>query len=730
MSIPITPFPSINQICFMGDVQETPWNKFGRQTEYFPRGGAALASVLRKLQKELKRNRIIVYIPGYFCNQSLDWLRRETCEIIFYPIDIDFTPDWEGVESLAKAGIVPDLFVLVHYFGFCNDLENAVGFCEKYGAKLLEDAAHVLLPTEQIGKRGWAALFSPHKLLPLPPLGIITHNMYNKNDKWDFATETFCEFEDLLWLAKRSMQSMLTKFRINYKGSLSLPDFDYNGGVYINDVSVNGNDMVSTIAIKWLYGLLKNIDNIASIRQKNYKLLEDLFSKFSNVQPAFSCKSNNAVPYLFAFRSKQNVIKEIFNKLRSRMIPVQTWPDIPPEVVSNFQFHQKTLELRNTILTLPIHHDLQEKQVMYMRNVLDELLTSINSRSKVSMSVDSETSKSFNETTKRQTSFFKLEEHKHACRLKPIDHKQWNRYLKHCNRTNLMQSWEYGEAKKSLLFWCPKRFALVDKSGNCFGIVQVLTVSLPFLGGVSRINRGPLLFENVWKNEPLFPIIEKSVQALSNAAKENHWHLMRISPELPASLMTSELLEKYKFKKRPEAAWGSALVSLQRSVDDIRASLHGKWRNLLKKAEKSGLEFEKGDLEKDLNYLLKEYSLLKQKKIFSGIPEKLFKKMALQKGERWNLSVLYACKDGRRVGGLLFAGHGDTCTYLVGWTPVEGRALQTSYFLIWQAIILFKSLGYHWLDVGGLNELTPKGIAHFKNGLKGERYSLTGEWSL
>ncbi|MGR3219549.1 MAG: DegT/DnrJ/EryC1/StrS family aminotransferase, partial [Candidatus Anammoxibacter sp.] len=472
MILPLAPFPSINQILFSGSRVKTPWNAFGKQVAYFSRGGVALAAVLRRLQKELKRKQIVVYIPDYFCNQSLVWLRNEKCNIKFYPIDLGFNPDWENVENIAKEDAPPDLFIIVHYFGFCNDVEQAGIFCEKYGAKLLEDAAHVLRPTGLIGKRGWLSLFSPHKLLPLPPLGIITYKESENDVHWDLTSESFCRANDFFWLAKRLTQSFLTKVQINYKTGSSLPDFDDNGQSGINDLSGKGKEKASIVAIKWLYGLLCNLDKFALCRQVNYRIFEELFSKFPDINPGFGCKDSDTVPYLFVFRANETVTRKIFSELRSRMIPVQTWPDMPPEVLSNVRFHSKALKLRKTVLALPIHQNLTNNQILYMKNVLNDLLMSMsNNINKFNVDIK--------KIDKNARDLTIVEKSDQLPGLIQIDKKQWNDLLQSCNRTNLMQNWEYGEAKRSSLCWKPKRFALQDEKGNTFGIVQVLMVSLP-----------------------------------------------------------------------------------------------------------------------------------------------------------------------------------------------------------------------------------------------------------
>ena len=307
---------------------------------------------------------------------------------------------------------------------------------------------------------------------------------------------------------------------------------------------------------------------------------------------------------------------------------------------------------------------------------------------------------------------------------------RWEQLLVFCKHVNLMQSWEYGEAKSGSLLFRPKRLELVDENGETFGLMQVLTFSLPFVGGVARINRGPLLFENVWDDEVPDNIITKAVVAICEAVSKFRWWYLLLSPEFPLNDRVETILKDNGFRLKNSLAWGSAFLSLERSEEEIMASFHSKWRNLLRKAEKSGLELEHGNHTNDLAYLLENYETLKQKKQFSGISENLFKKMAAQKGNLWKFCVLFAKKGGERVGGVIFTGHGDSCTYLVGWVSDEGRKLMSSYFLVWHAILFYKKSGYQWFDIGGLNEETPKGVAHFKQGLKGKPYRIVGEWVL
>lgn len=313
--------------------------------------------------------------------------------------------------------------------------------------------------------------------------------------------------------------------------------------------------------------------------------------------------------------------------------------------------------------------------------------------------------------------------------LPEIDRNTWHKHWRNISYTNLMQSWEYGEAKSQTQIWRTHRFLLQDEEGKPVGLLQVLCLSLPFIGGVARINQGPVFFSESWRNSPLTDNIRQVMTAILNTARMNRWWYLSILPNFPANENVDVLLNELGFHRKAVNPYGSAVISLGRDVENIRAGLNGKWRNLLKKSEKMGLELEVPPLNESFPYLMQEYEKMQQEKQFKGIPAKLLKKMTEQKGSMWNPKILFARQGSERVGGVMFVGYGDTCTYLIGWTPYAGRSLMSNYFLLWRTMLLFKDLGYKFLDVGGLDANTREEIAHFKKGLNGEEYSLAGEYS-
>ena len=314
--------------------------------------------------------------------------------------------------------------------------------------------------------------------------------------------------------------------------------------------------------------------------------------------------------------------------------------------------------------------------------------------------------------------------------LVSIDHKTWNEHWPKIRQAPLLQSWEYGEVKSQTQHFRTQRFLLQNETEEAVGLLQALVYSLPVIGGVARINRGPVFLSDFLHISLSRECVREIMTAIREIAKRQRWHFLRIVPNLLNDEELIPILTELGFRKRDRFPVSSGVIDLSRSVEQIRAGFHGKWRNILTKSEKMGLELEIPSPSSALAFLINEYKKMQRDKNFKGLPTSLIKAIVSQQGgPTWNCRILYALHKGIRHGAVMVVGHGDTCTYLIAWTSDEGRRLQANYFLLWKAMLLFRDFGYTFFDVGGLGGNTTAGVERFKKGLKGQEYSLLGEFS-
>ena len=116
---------------------------------------------------------VSVWLPDYFCAESLTLLRHLNVSLYFYPITEKLIPDFPHLREKARIE-PPDILMMVHYFGMPSPLVDARELCKVVGSWLVEDAAHVLTPAANIGTEGDFVIYSPHKLIALPdPFGTV-----------------------------------------------------------------------------------------------------------------------------------------------------------------------------------------------------------------------------------------------------------------------------------------------------------------------------------------------------------------------------------------------------------------------------------------------------------------------------------------------------------------------------------------------------------------------------
>ena len=189
-------------------------------------------------------------------------------------------------------------------------------------------------------------------------------------------------------------------------------------------------------------------------------------------------------------------------------------------------------------------------------------------------------------------------------------------------------------------------------------------------------------------------------------------------------------------KRRKVIPWGSSRVSLKLNENELLANLIGKWRNMLRKAQKFNLCIKcyNGTSDKVLE-VIEAYKTFQYKKKFTGISEKLLISLSKQKSDNWSFKLYLAYSNQKDAalfkepdGVLISVVSGNVATYLLGFTNNAGRKYNSNYLMLWQAIIDAKNIGCNWFDLGGLNANTPIGVAHFKYGVNGIKYDLIGEY--
>ncbi len=328
---------------------------------------------------------------------------------------------------------------------------------------------------------------------------------------------------------------------------------------------------------------------------------------------------------------------------------------------------------------------------------------------------------------------FKKQRKRFKYQVEEVSLSEWELLWPKVTKANLLQSWEYGAAKEQGEGWRAHRFVISESSGKKLAIAQCLMRSWPIIGGIARINRGPLMLD-VHHSEEVLRISIEIIKRLMVAIRDKRCWIIQLAPELPDSDFVKKELSYMGLHLINSIPWASGLIHLNEEESSLLMRINGKWRNCMRKGEKLGVKVEKVSVVgNNLKYLLENYKDLQHGRSFQGLSELMIRNLAAQTSKTWSFDLFLAYESGDMVkqepiGQLVSIRHGNTATYLIGSANDKGRQMQANSVLLWHSILQAKEEGCSWFDIGGLNAATPKGIGDFKKGLNADSYSLVGEF--
>ena len=375
ISIPAAPLPEI-KILIRHFLYTNKFDNFYyenyKSIYLYSRGMWALASGIQALLSKKKKKEGIVWFPDYFCNQALFPVRQLSIKIDFYPICKKLEPKWDILEKKVKNLGPPDVFVLVHYFGFPNNLKKTKEFCKKYEIELIEDAAHILLPSSGIGEdNNNPIIFSPRKVLPLPEGGILIApkelNIYIKKQRMVLFNEAV-----ISWFIKRFVQKTMIKLNIPWHKFWRVKKDNKYALVISRNFLTAKN--YSIITYKLLCIMMEELKKIVQKCRENYNLLlSELVD--DNTTFLFPYLAPSICPYVCPVLVKKNA-NRIIEGLKNRGVPASSWPDLPSEVLKNKKVYKEAVWLQKHIILFPIHQSLSKKQMKYIVETYKKVISS------------------------------------------------------------------------------------------------------------------------------------------------------------------------------------------------------------------------------------------------------------------------------------------------------------------------------------------------------------------
>ncbi|MEN6318258.1 MAG: DegT/DnrJ/EryC1/StrS family aminotransferase [Syntrophaceae bacterium] len=339
----------------------------------FSRGQWALRALVAGIIKKKGHPRGMICIPEYFCEISLTPLRIPDFDIVFYRLTPELEPDVSHLEKIKEKFGVPDILLYVHYFGIPLDLSETLRWCYQHDVKLVEDAAHSLLPVSGIGNHSLPTIYTPWKFLNIPNGALLI-----LPEETSFSPEIRIEWNNFTsypfaWITKQLVLSLaqwmkfpMYKFKKIHVKSCDESEPPIDPGC--PEIRAISRIMLARMGVE--------IQRIGQAREKNYRRLDNAFA-VSKVKQCrlFQNLPEHFTPYVYPLRIKGASSVDLMIALNRMGIPAQPWSDLSPEVKGSADFPLSNA-LRKEVMVLPVHQDLSHAQIDWMgREVIKMIST-------------------------------------------------------------------------------------------------------------------------------------------------------------------------------------------------------------------------------------------------------------------------------------------------------------------------------------------------------------------
>ena len=288
----------------------------------------------------------------------------------------------------------------------------------------------------------------------------------------------------------------------------------------------------------------------------------------------------------------------------------------------------------------------------------------------------------------------------------------WETQFRRAPRPHFTQCWAYGEGKR-VEGWRVQRLQFSDADGPV-ALCQLLVK----YGVVTRINRGPVFLRDGLSREARLAVL----RALRRRWRFGLRGLLLLAPSLQAGDDAGALLREAGFLLRREAGWHSSRLNLELPLEELHRRLAPDWRTKIRRAEKLGVTLRVRRDQDGIDWLLERHVENMRAKGFVG-PSPEFVRQVTRAGDFW---LLQAMIEGRAEAGLLVGRFGEHAENFIAWFSETAKKMTAGNLIMWGCVGEMQRAGCRTLDLGGFSVSDRYG--HFKRGMRGEEYSLAGEW--
>ncbi len=273
-------------------------------------------------------------------------------------------------------------------------------------------------------------------------------------------------------------------------------------------------------------------------------------------------------------------------------------------------------------------------------------------------------------------------------RWKEIDRPDWEPLTQ---AAPLQQTWAWGEVMAAFGARIERR--VLDDEGAARALAQVAT---------RRV--GPVALSLVSRGPGPEPVSTRALAALGRSLAGGRARVLVVTPDAGRGRGLVPLMTPAHL----------AEIDLSQSEAVRLAAMHGKWRNRLNRAWRSGLALKREDRRPErYGWLLEEEARQARARGYRGWPARM-SRLWHERGGRIRVQSVW--RGDERLAAMLFLLHGRVATYQIGWSGEAGRKVSAHQLCLWEAANALAAEGIARLDLGTVDTEAAPGLARFKIG--------------
>jgi dTDP-4-amino-4,6-dideoxygalactose transaminase len=315
-----------------------------------------------------------VLLPAYNCASMVEPVRWRGAKVVLFRVRADLSADLEDV--LAKIDATTRAIVVVHYFGFPQDLRELRRLCDSRGILLIEDCAHAFFGSFDggpPGRSGDYAIASIMKFYPTNDGGCLVSARREIRRAphaggWKFQLkaafnllENATRFRRLRPLSGVLAALFTLKDRVWARAKRGLPSQQESIGPAASEGGYGFDGKWLDIGMSWISRRAMAVTSVTALiarRRRNYRALAAAFANVPGCRALYGDLPEGVVPYMFPLLV--DAPAEVFPALKNAGVPLFRWEDIDAAACA------VSARYASELLQVPCHQELREDELRWM----------------------------------------------------------------------------------------------------------------------------------------------------------------------------------------------------------------------------------------------------------------------------------------------------------------------------------------------------------------------------